>query len=325
MRILGCLLLSSSLFAGFIDSSRANLNAEKGECWLTGSLLSFNGHTIQSGHTEFRPSLFVTDRYGTLDHRWQHNCSPETFSVSPTLSLTQGIFDWLDLQAIGSMQANRHNGVHSTRIGDVSLYMGLQALEDRPGTWMPDLKFIFGESFPSGSYQHLNPDKEMTGASGSGSFETMVAFVLQKLVHTRGSHFIRSRFFASYMFPSSVTVRGFNRYGGGYHTSAAVYPGIKWAGIASFEYSMSQSFAFAIDFAGYYEQKASFQKGRRGHTASKHEAFIGTKKSGQFSVAPALEYNWSKNCGLIFGVWFTLAAHQDQSFTSGVLTFNLTH
>ncbi|MBP9841917.1 MAG: hypothetical protein KBC64_05775 [Simkaniaceae bacterium] len=325
MRFLGWLLVSSSLCAGFLDNERVNREIERGEAWFTGSLLSFNGHTMAAGHTEYRPSLLVTDKYGTLDNRWQNHSSPQTFSISPTLSITQGIFDWLDLQAIASVQENRHGGAHSTRLGDVSLYIGFQALEDRRGDWVPDVKVMFGESFPSGSYQRLSPKKNMTDASGSGSYESMVALVIQKLFHVRGTHFIRSRFFASYMFPTSLRVHSFNRYGGGYETSARVYPGIKWSGIASFEYSMSQSFAFSLDFAGYYAQKASFKKGIRGKTATGGRAHLGFPKGGEFSVAPAIEYNWSKNCGLIFGVWFTLAGQSDTSFTTGIVTFNIVH
>jgi hypothetical protein len=325
MRFLGWLALSSSLCAGFLDNERIDTKIERGEAWFTGSLLSFNGHTLPAGHTEYRPSLFVTDRYGTLDNRWQNHCAPETFSVSPTVSITQGVFDWLDLQAIGSMQINRHNGAHSERFSDLSLYLGLQAFEDRQGSAVPDVKFIFGESFPSGAYQRLNPNKQMTDASGSGSYESMIALVIQKMYHVKNTHYIRYRVFVSYMFPTSLHVQGFNRYGGGYHTRAKVYPGIKWSSILSFEYSMSQSWAFSLDFAGYYNQASNRLSGHRGKTIDGTRAELGFSKGGQLSVAPGLEYNWSKNCGLIFGVWFSLAGHQNTSFTSGILTFNIVH
>ncbi len=44
--------------------------------------------------------------------------------------------------------------------------------------------------------------------------------------------------------------------------------------------------------------------------------------SAQFSIAPAIEYNWNANIGIIFGSWFTLAGKNSTQFTSGVFAFN---
>ncbi len=45
--------------------------------------------------------------------------------------------------------------------------------------------------------------------------------------------------------------------------------------------------------------------------------------SESFSLAPALEYNWSANIGLIGGVWFTVGGRNTSRFVSGVLAFNV--
>jgi hypothetical protein len=43
----------------------------------------------------------------------------------------------------------------------------------------------------------------------------------------------------------------------------------------------------------------------------------------QWSVAPAIEYNWSKNVGLIVGSWFSFAGRNSVRFISGVAALNI--
>jgi hypothetical protein len=42
----------------------------------------------------------------------------------------------------------------------------------------------------------------------------------------------------------------------------------------------------------------------------------------QYSLAPAIEYNWSEKLGLIAGCWLTIAGKNSRKFTSGVIALN---
>jgi hypothetical protein len=48
----------------------------------------------------------------------------------------------------------------------------------------------------------------------------------------------------------------------------------------------------------------------------------GGPSSSQYSLAPAIEYNWSQNIGLIGGVWFTVAGQNISQFNSIVIALN---
>jgi len=42
-----------------------------------------------------------------------------------------------------------------------------------------------------------------------------------------------------------------------------------------------------------------------------------------FSIAPALEYNWNENIGIIGGTWLSLIGRNTASFTNAVIAFNI--
>jgi hypothetical protein len=42
----------------------------------------------------------------------------------------------------------------------------------------------------------------------------------------------------------------------------------------------------------------------------------------QYSLAPAIEYNWNIDLGVISGVWFTFAGKNAEAFASWVTALN---
>jgi hypothetical protein len=45
--------------------------------------------------------------------------------------------------------------------------------------------------------------------------------------------------------------------------------------------------------------------------------------SAYFSLAPAIEYNWSDYVGIITGAWFTIAGRNALTFISSVTALNV--
>jgi hypothetical protein len=41
------------------------------------------------------------------------------------------------------------------------------------------------------------------------------------------------------------------------------------------------------------------------------------------SLAPAIEYSWSANFGMIAGVWFTAAGRNSTVFANGIVAINV--
>ena len=143
----------------------------------------------------------------------------------------------------------------------------------------------------------------------------------QKLFVINGRHYLRPRLNLTWIVPAPVHVKGFNAYGGGFGTNGKVYPGQIFNPILSFEYTFTQNWVAAIDIQYIYGFKDRFS-GKRGRNKDGTKANVGHDPLQQFSLAPALEYNFSAALGIIAGVWFTVAGDHSSDFVSGVIAIN---
>ena len=50
---------------------------------------------------------------------------------------------------------------------------------------------------------------------------------------------------------------------------------------------------------------------------------IGAPEGWQLSLAPAIEYNFNENWGVIAGPWFTVAGKNSSAFIVGMLAINI--
>ena len=89
----------------------------------------------------------------------------------------------------------------------------------------------------------------------------------------------------------------------------------------AFEYTLTQNWALALDVLYVHNNHTRFS-GHKGSTYGIPNS-VGGPSSEQFSLAPALEYNWSSNCGVIAGVWFSVAGRNTADFINGVVAINI--
>lgn len=304
---LACLLLSTSLLmADFVP-------------WFTGSILSLPGHVVGDKHTNWQPYLYITDDYGTYDTKWRRQTTPSTSVVNPQLLVTRGFGDWFDIKIEPQMLIKTRSNHTSARLGDFPVVLGFQALNQKG--WIPDLRIILRETFPSGQYDHLNPKNRGTDSTGSGSYQTTLGFNFQMLNHLWGHHYLRSRLNLVYTVPSPVHVHGFNTYGGGFGTNGTVYPGNHCFAIYAFEFNFNQNWVLAMDIMGSYNNRTRFS-GKRGVNQLGQAASNTPASASNWSLCPAIEYNWSKNLGFIGGIWFSVAGRNSEDFISYVISFN---
>ncbi|MES2122546.1 MAG: hypothetical protein V4492_07205, partial [Chlamydiota bacterium] len=79
--------------------------------------------------------------------------------------------------------------------------------------------------------------------------------------------------------------------------------------------------ALALDIQYQHNNKTRFS-GHKGRTRGVRNV-VGGPSSEQFSLAPAFEYNFTYNVGLIAGCWFTVAGRNALEFASGVVAINI--
>jgi hypothetical protein len=319
MKILGLFAL---LILGFTHADEAPTPTGP---WLTGPLIAPVAQVIPKGHAEIEYYLYVTTNTGIYDKHWQAQSQPNLCSVNPQIVCIFGLTEWMDIQITPQSLYNFSQGKSSVHLGDTPIGFDFQLYPaDDKRSWVPGVKFTILETFPTGKYQKLNPDKKSTDLSGTGSFRTGGGVVFYKVFHLKDLHYLSAQLSLSGTLPAPVHVKEFNNYGGGFHTSGKVRPGISSTAIFSFEYTFTQNWVFALDSVYVHTNKNRFS-GKPGVTSTGDVAQVGNPSSEQVSFAPALEYNFSANFGIIAGAWVTAWGRNVTQFRSGVINFDVNY
>jgi hypothetical protein len=193
---------------------------------------------------------------------------------------------------------------------------------DVQGKWWPAIKLSAREVFPAGKYDHLNPGKYGTDVGGLGSYQTYFVLCTGWLVHLWESHWLSFDFSATYTIPSRVHVHGVNVFGGAKDTKAYVYPGQSLDLDFAFELTLNRNWVIACDNMFNY-MASTKSKGIPGKLENGNLADLSQPSNGYFALAPAIEYNWNDNVGLITGAWFSIAGYNAAAFVSWVSALNV--
>ena len=205
-------------------------------------------------------------------------------------------------------------------MNDTPLFLGIQALRQKKNSWVPDLRIALHTSLPFGQYDKSNPKKHRTDLTGKGSYQSGINFNFQKTFEISSENYFRLRWsIESILYSSVVHIQGISSYGGAPGTTGKIYPGRNYIFFLSGEYTLTHQWVFAFDTRYDYTTKE--------HFSGKHSGIggIGGPPSHQISFAPALEYNYSANFGVIGGTWFTLAGKHATQFMSGVISAVITY
>ncbi|HEV7737507.1 MAG TPA: hypothetical protein VGO47_09080, partial [Chlamydiales bacterium] len=127
---------------------------------------------------------------------------------------------------------------------------------------------------------------------------------------------------------------------GGFGTKGKIMPGNSFQSIVSFEYTLTQNWVLALDNVYMHTDATQFcgnpgtnapdvgvgvPSSGTGVSVSVPVATIGTPSSEQVSFAPAIEYNFSRNFGIIAGCWFTAWGRNSTEFRSAIINFDYTY
>lgn len=118
-----------------------------------------------------------------------------------------------------------------------------------------------------------------------------------------------------------MNVRGGNAYGGGFGTDGRVHPGATVNVVVAAEYTLTRHWVLAFD-VGYFHVGATRFSGTTGVDATGAQAVTGKGAGDLLSLAPAVEYNFTEQLGVIVGPWFSVAARHMSHFVGMVAAAN---
>jgi len=300
--------LLALLFYPFLLLAVDNVEAP----WFTGPLICPSPQVIPQGHFNIESNLFYNTVVGTYDSNWKyHSINPQISDLNFIENFRFGLYNKLDMAITTQFYYNlNYDPKNPWGFGDLIMRLGYQILSDKKEPF--SLKIGVGEIFPLGKYQLLDETLLGTDATGGGSYGTILAITAGKIFHFSGVHYLTTRFCLEGALFSATNLHGFNAYGGDFTTDGTLHPGGVVNLITSAEYSITRKLVLALDVINTYIAKSTFH-GKTIYPVGR------SKESYLLSLAPALEWNFTKNFGIIGGVYLSGIGKNSIAFINGAI------
>lgn len=276
-----------------------------------GTQLAYYPINGSPGHVSINPFITYSSSHASYGSHWTKETHTTSQRVIGFNSIATGITNWWDATIYFGGQYQKVGCQHTWGLLDTTLNFGFQLLRGDKNNWIPDIRLIVGETFPTGKYDRLDLRKKGSDLFGAGSYVTSVVFIMARTFYVIPKHPFNLNLNLYYNQPSSTTVRGLNYYGGDPETKGKVFPKSSFVTNLAIELSLNRFWALGMDMSYIHTNKVPF----KGHTILK----TGFPSSEQFSLAPCLEYCWTETACLALGPWFTVAGRNSSAF-AGFLT-----
>ncbi len=283
--------------------------------WWTGPMLANSAETLPPGHLLAEPYLYDISSHG-VD------------SFGSRTYVNYGLADRFTVGVIPVFGYNRvSNGPNSdgVQVGDLTLQAQYRISQFHEGSWAPTVAIQLQETLPTGAYDRLG--NRPANGLGSGVYTTSIGINSQTYLWLPNGRILRLRFNVSAAFSSRAGVNGVSVYGtdAGFHGNAR--PGNNVSADASLEYSMTRRWVLALDLI--YSHNGSTRVSGQ-EVASHGDPFppdtpLGSGSSSTLGFAPALEYSWTPNIGLLLGVRVIPATHRTASSITPAIALNYVH
>lgn len=278
---------------------------------FSGTILSYTARNVPPGHLVFEQFLFSSRTYGLYDKNSELQKDRNFHQNELIPYIKFGIINGLDFNIITSVVSSHSKKIETISLGDTLVLFGLQVMRSQKDSWIPDIRFLFGESFPTGRYERLDPNMHGADGVGSGSFEATFILSAAKAFPIGNKHALRFNPNLFFIIPASTHISDFSVYGGGSGTRGTVKPGAQIAFDFPCEYNITNHIVLGLDIFYIHKDRTIFNPKVIGTPLS------GLPSSENFSLLPSIEYNPSESFGIEAGVWFSISGRNSFAFTTG--------
>lgn len=276
--------------------------------WYTGPLLTPSSKVVTGGNYNIEPYTYWTSFYGRYDKNSHAVSGPRIFQVTNQVTYKIGLNKKMDISGSFQSYYTETEHVHSSGFNDTLLGLEYQLYLSKPDEWIPNIKLSVAEIFPTGRYQHLKAFKLGTDSGGMGAFLTAAGVTIGKIIHIHDVHFLSLRLNCNTVFKGRARVKGINAYGGDPTTFGKISVGSTCIVQGSFEYTVTRHWVLACDFQAIFSGKDTFH--------GRSFLPVGGPSNSLYSLAPAIEYNFNAELGIIVGSWFTIAGRNAPRFVT---------
>lgn len=285
------------------------------DAWWTGPMLAPSAATLPRGHFLIEPYLYDVT-------------SPHSNGFGSLTYINYGLADRLTVGMIPIFGFNKiNNGLNSSNVGvgDLTLQAQYGLTKFHDGGWIPTTSVAIQEALPTGKYDQL--DDRPSDGLGSGAYTTTLALYSQTYFWLPNARILRMRFNVSAALSSNVNVRDVSVYGTEAGFRGHSEPGASFLVDASWEYSLTRRWVLASD-ATYRHNGNTLVIGnnilnRNGAQSSGIRTDSGSSEA--FALAPAVEYSWKPNLGVLLGARLILGGHRTATSITPAVAINFVY
>jgi Putative MetA-pathway of phenol degradation len=290
-------------FGGEPSAAQSEPRQSLDDAWWTGPLLANSAHTLPQGHMLIESYLYDA-------------ISGHTNSVN---SLTYLLYGLTDRLTIGLVPTAGYNSVRGgpdssgVQLGDTQLraqyaITSLDAARD-----IPDVSLALIETLPTGKYDRLGGGDGF----GNGAYTTALALYSQMVFWLPNGRLLRTRLDLSEGFSSRTNVEDVSVYGTGAGFRGHARPGNAFSADASFEYSLTRNWVLALDLIDNHGG-AAIARGTQGPKT----ILLNSGSSDGLGLAPAVEFSWTPNLGVLFGTRIIAQGHNTPASVTPAVGIN---
>lgn len=287
--------------------TRQSLN----DAWWTGPMLAPSAGTLLRGHILIEPYFYDvsathSNTFGSLSY------------------FLYGVADRFTVGAIPNVNYTiANNGPDSSNIevGDTSLVAQYGLTRFHPGSWLPTTAINIQETFPSGRYDQLGHD--LNDGFGSGAYTSAFALYSQTYFWMPNGRILRMRFNVSDAFSTKVSVQGASVYSTTAGFIGSAKPGNTSYVDAAWEYSATRSWVLALDIEYHFAGNTRVSGHNVLNLGNPQDLSLGSV--GELIFAPAFEYNWKPNLGLLLGTRIIEIGHNVTPSVTPALAVNFVY
>jgi hypothetical protein len=313
------------LTALFLLAASADTQARQTleDAWWTGPILAASASTLPQGHFLIEPYLYDSVSYARYDADGdRHDTSDTEFFGSQTY-LLYGLFDRVSVGLIprfGFRDVASGRDSSGVRVGDLSL-QGQYRLTQYDGN-VPTTSLVMQVTLPTGKHDRLG--EHTSDAMGGGAYSTMLGFYSQYFFWMPNGRILRTRFNVQETFFDNAAVADVSVYGTKQGFRGHAKPGNSFLAILAGEYSLTQNWVLAMDVQYQHDSRASLAGTMPGNVQprSVRQSF---SSSSAVSLAPAVEYNFNGNVGIIVGAIWTAAGRNTSASIIPVMSVNIVY
>lgn len=326
-------LLAASIAAGSASADPAPEAAQPrqalDDAWWTGSLVSLSAATLPTGHYLLEPYFFDVHPYGHFDAGGERRHVTREDGLSSLTIMEYGVTDTFTLGAIPRFEDRRISTGGSASglgVGDLTLQGQYRLAQYHEGGFSPGVSLLVTETLPLGKYDRLG-GRPGDGVGG-GAYSTGLGLLAQDYFWTPAGRILRTRLNMTYTVSNRARLRDVSVYGTPEGFRGSAKPGDAFNVDVAFEYSVTRNWVLALD-VGYERDASTRVEGLVPPQTATGPATIHFQRSSgvgeSLILAPAIEYNWTPNLGVIFGAKMLPAGRNAPALFIPALAINYVH